>query len=79
MTNSHFMVLSKNDYNRVIGKIERRTYNDKINFLRNIPVFSLLTRTSLGKMTYYFETKNCIRDAILYKEGDPAEYVYIVK
>ena len=30
-------------------------------------------------MTYYFETKNCIRDAILYKEGDPAEYVYIVK
>lgn len=73
------MVLSKNDYNRVIGKIERRTYNDKINFLRNIPVFSLLTRTSLGKMTYYFETKNCIRDAILYKEGDPAEYVYIVK
>ena len=79
LTNSHFMVLSKNDYNRVIGKIERRTYNDKINFLRNIPVFSLLTRTSLGKMTYYFETKNCIRDAILYKEGDPAEYVYIVK
>lgn len=73
------MVLSKNDYIKVIGKIERRTYNEKINFLKNIPVFSLLTRTSLGKMTYNFETKMCIRDSILYKEGDEAEYVYIVK
>lgn len=73
------MVLSKVDYVKVIGKIERRAYNEKINFLRNIPVFSLLTRTSLGKMTYYFESKTCIRDGILYKEGDLAEYVYIIK
>lgn len=36
---SHFMVLSKDDYNNVIGKIEKRAYNEKINFLRNIPVF----------------------------------------
>ena len=33
------MVLTKKDYVKVIGKIERRTYNEKINFLRNIPVF----------------------------------------
>eukprot|EP00347_Sterkiella_histriomuscorum_P000821 403374386 len=79
LQNSHFMVLTKNDYVRVIGKIERRAYNDKINFLRNIPVFSLLTRTSLGKMTYYFENKSCIRDSFLYKEGDQADYVYIIK
>jgi len=36
---SHFMVLTKTDYNKVIGKIEKRTYNEKINFLRDIPVF----------------------------------------
>jgi len=30
-------------------------------------------------MTYYFENKSCIRDAVLYKEGDPSNYVYIVK
>lgn len=79
LQNSHFMVLSKNDYNKVIGKIERRAYNDKINFLRNIPVLSLLTRTSLGKLTYYFEVKVCIRDSIIYKEGDSAEWVFIIK
>jgi CRP-like cAMP-binding protein len=79
LKNSHFMVLTKEDYNKVIGKIEKRTYNEKINFLRNIPVLHLLTRTSLGKMTYYFENKSCIRDSYLYKEGDIADYVYIVK
>lgn len=30
-------------------------------------------------MTYYFENKSCIRDALLYKEGDSADYVYIIK
>lgn len=30
-------------------------------------------------MTYYFENRTCIRDAVLYKEGDPADYVFIVK
>lgn len=30
-------------------------------------------------MTYYFENKTSLRDAILYKEGEQAEYVYIVK
>lgn len=73
------MVLSKNDYNRVIGAIEKRAYLEKINFLKNIPIFALVTRTFLGKLTYYFENKKCIKDSFLYKEGDPANYVYIVK
>lgn len=30
-------------------------------------------------MTYYFENKTTIRDAYVYKEGDPTDYVYIVK
>lgn len=73
------MVLTKNDYTKVIGEIEKRAYNDKINFLKNIPVLKLLTRTSLGKMTYYFENLNFTRDRTLYKEGDPADYIYIIK
>lgn len=79
LKNTHFMVLSKNDYNRVIGALEKRAYLDKINFLKNIPIFALVTRTFLGKLTYYFETKKCIKDSFLYKEGEPANYVYIVK
>jgi hypothetical protein len=79
LKDTHFMVITKHDYNRVIGAIERRAYADKINFLKNIPIFSLVTRAFLGKLTYYFETKKCIKGSYLFKEGDPADYVYIVK
>ena len=79
LKNTHFMVLSKNDYNRVIGALEKKAYLEKINFLKNIPIFSLVTRTFLGKLTYYFEHKKCIKDSFLFKEGDPANFVYIVK
>jgi hypothetical protein len=73
------MVLSKDDYNRVIGAKEKRIYYEKINFLKNLPVFSLVTRTFLGKLTYYFEYKKCIKGAYLYKEGDSADHVFIVR
>lgn len=39
LKNTHFMVLTKEAYNRVIAKIERKAFNEKVNFLRNIPVF----------------------------------------
>ena len=51
LENTHLMVLTKDAFDEAIGKIERRSLNDKINFLRNIPVFSLLTRNSLAKIT----------------------------
>jgi hypothetical protein len=79
LQDTHFIVLSKKDYNNIIGTIEKKMYLDKVNFLRNIPIFAKLTKTSLGKLTYYFNIKKCIRDHFLYKEGDPAEFVYIIR
>ena len=42
---SHFIVLSKADYNGAIAEIERRKTNEKINFIKMLPVFSKLSRT----------------------------------
>lgn len=63
----------------MIGAIERRAYQDKINFLRSIPIFSQVSRTFLGKLTYYFQSKRLIKGSVLYRENDISEYVYIVK
>lgn len=54
LKNTHFIVLTKDDYNRILGTIEKKALLDKINFLRSIPIFSLLTKTALGKFSYYF-------------------------
>lgn len=47
--------------------------------MKNIPIFSLLTRTALGKLTYFFESKRIAHHSFLYSEGDPADFVYIIK
>ena len=77
-TKTHLIVLTKEAFELVIGKMEKRILNDKINFLRNIPVFSLLTRNSLAKITCSLGKKVITKDSYLYKEGDPAKSVYIV-
>jgi len=78
LENTHLMVLTKEAFDEAIGKMERRSLNDKINFLRNIPVFSLLTRNSLAKITCSLQKVHIVKDSILYREGTPASTVYIV-
>lgn len=53
-TDVHLAVLNKVDFHHVIGVIEKKAYLEKIAFLRSIPIFSKLTKTSLGKMTFCF-------------------------
>ena len=42
-------------------------------------MFHKLTRTFLGKLLLNFKPLKVNKDCYLYKEGDPAERVYIVK
>jgi hypothetical protein len=49
---THLAVLSKKDFNKVLGVIERKKYAEKVHFLKSLPYFSTLTKTSLGKLTY---------------------------
>lgn len=76
---THFAVLSKDDFNIVLGQIERKKFNEKIQFLRSLPFFCALTKTSIGKLTYQFKEISLIKHQYLYREGDPANFVYIVK
>lgn len=76
--NTHIMVLTKSAFDEAIGKIERRSLNDKVNFLRSIPMFSLLTRTSLAKISCSLQRITVKKSSYLYREGEPAKSVYII-
>ena len=62
----------------MLANIDKRIYNEKINFLQNIRVFIKLTKTTLGKMSHFLIERTVPRDAILYREKDPADFVYII-
>jgi hypothetical protein len=46
----------------MLGVIEKRNFIEKIAFLKSIPVLSKLTKTSLGKLSYFYNYKSVIRD-----------------
>ncbi len=50
----HFAILSKDDFNRALGAIEKRKYNERIQFLQSLPYFDKLTKNSVGKLSYQF-------------------------
>jgi CRP-like cAMP-binding protein len=52
--NTHFAVINKKDYMRVLAMIHVRKINEKIAFLWSIPIFSKLTKTSLTKFSEPF-------------------------
>lgn len=57
-------------YNKIMTNIEKRQENERIMFLSQIPVFSRLTKATLGKIANALKIKTVNRDGILFKEGD---------
>lgn len=75
-----FLVLTKNEYERSLREIDKRQEQKKVNFVKNIPLFSKLTTTYLkNKLSVNFKHLECTKDHILFREGDPAERVFIVR
>ena len=50
-----------------------------MNYIKNIPLFSRLTRTFLSRLSNNFRFIDCTKDHQLFKEGDPADSIYIIK
>ena len=55
LENSIFAILYKKDFIKVLGNIEKKIYLEKVAFLKSLPYFSSLTKSSLGKLTYQFK------------------------
>jgi hypothetical protein len=75
----HFAILSKEDFNRALGQIERRKHNERIQFLQSLPYFDKITKNSVSKISLQLEDVTSLKGQTLYKEGDQADYVYLVK
>ena len=75
---SHFAILEKADYQKVYGVIQEKILNRKVNFFKNLTIFSDWTRGAVAKATYYFTEKEYSRSHLVYKELDPWKHTYVV-
>lgn len=58
---------------------EKKKLAEKVNYLKDIPFLKDITKTKLAKFTYFFEEKEFRRGQVVYTEGQPCKFVYIVK
>lgn len=71
--------MSKDDYEKVLQKIELKKINKNIEFMHQLPFFKVWTKTALSKLQYSFEEKMFLRNQIIYREGEESDTVYIIK
>jgi hypothetical protein len=75
----HLLVLSKKEYLKSLDEIKSKKKGVLVNYLRTIPLFGKLTRTYLGKLSDNTKELKITKDFVLFKEGDTADRVYIVR
>jgi len=78
LTKCEFAVLSKDDYYRVLKKVESRITNSKADFLAAVPAFSHQSFSQLRKLLQVFKEETYQRHQYVYNQGDAPKHMYIV-
>lgn len=76
---SHFAVLSKKDFIRILGTFTNRKFDEIARFLKSLPLFAGWGLNSLVRLGYYFRPIRFKRNQKVFSEGEPSEFVYIIK
>lgn len=76
---THFAVLSKKDFIRILGTFTNKHFDELTKFLKNLPLFAGWSFSTLVRLNYLFVLVKFKRNQKVFKEGETAEFVYIVK
>lgn len=78
-TNLHVAVFSKKSFERILDRFYKKFLLKETNFLRSIEQLRSLSKRILSRINNQLKTHKYKRGMTIYKEGDEAEYVYIIK
>ena len=75
------LAIQREEYQRIMVGGMAKAIQEKVNFLKASPVFKSLEDSThhLTSLSYSFHLETLQRGAVLYREGDEPESVYIVK
>lgn len=79
LENTHFAVLSKKDFIRILGNFTNKRFDEMADFLKGLPIFTGWSLNTLVRLSYLFRNLKFKRNQKLFSEGDRAENVYIIK
>ncbi|OMJ93958.1 hypothetical protein SteCoe_3020 [Stentor coeruleus] len=76
---SYFAVLTQKDYKRILRTDAEKSIHDRVEFLKNLPIFALANHTTLKNLAYIMTENTFRKKQVLYSEGSPPEYIYFIK
>ena len=76
---THFMVISKQNYEKALAEIQYRKVYEIASFVRGLPLFQKLSRKFIHRLSSLMTEQKFIKNKVVYREQDPAQYIYIVK
>ena len=78
-TDCYFAVLDKENYERIIGEHQQRQLNEKISFLKRVPILRCMNTQDLATLNYFFEMKVLRYREVVFNQGDELESVFVIK
>ncbi|CAG9310212.1 unnamed protein product [Blepharisma stoltei] len=79
ITNCSLGVLEISEYKKILESLMEEKYNALIEMLRELPMFKNRSSHYLQRLTYYFKPRKCHKKQCIYKEGDPANEVFLIQ
>lgn len=73
-----FGIVKKEDYRRVVGKIQQRAKTKVNSFLSSLPIYRTWTTKHLSQLQLFMEKVTYIRNQVVVREGVYPMYVYLV-
>jgi CRP-like cAMP-binding protein len=71
--------MNKKDYRAVLEKIDAKNNESLMDFFRQIPFMKVLSNKVMKEIKLYVETSRYNLNAMIFYEGMPSDFVFIVK
>ncbi|CAG9320727.1 unnamed protein product [Blepharisma stoltei] len=79
ITNCSLGVLEISDYKKILESFMEEKYSSLIAMLRELPMFKNRSSHYLQRLTYHFKPRKFQKKQCVYKEGDPANEVFLIQ
>lgn len=76
---THFAVLEREDFSRIIAKVAESVLEAKVNFLAKFPFLASVSHASLQKASYFFKEKTYRHRQEVFRHGEAATHIFLIK
>ncbi|KAL4505386.1 hypothetical protein ABPG72_002448 [Tetrahymena utriculariae] len=76
---THFMCLSKEGFDQIMGAYREFVFNERVEYLRQFSFFKNIPTSQLLSLWHYMKEEKFNMKNIIYKENDPSCFIFFIR